>query len=83
MDQQFETKARETMRLVAFMMAIDESFENIKAFQERIKHEDVIGEYTSEIYNPWWLIPLVVCIASGWLWEWLGRKNAVNTLMSC
>ena len=38
-----------------------------------------LGVKTSEIYNPWWLIPLVVCIASGWLWEWLGRKNAVNT----
>jgi len=34
MDQQFETKARETMRLVAFMMAIDESFENINAANE-------------------------------------------------
>ncbi|MCP6565351.1 histidinol dehydrogenase, partial [Klebsiella pneumoniae] len=32
--------------------ALTQSFENIKAFQERIKHEDVIGEYTSEIYNP-------------------------------
>ena len=34
-----------------------------------------LGVKTSEIYNPWWLIPLVVCIASGWLWEWIGRKN--------
>ena len=34
-----------------------------------------LGVETSEIYNPWWLIPLVVCIASGWLWEWIGRKN--------
>jgi hypothetical protein len=39
MDQQFETKARETMRLVAFMMAIDESFENIKAAIEIAEKE--------------------------------------------
>ena len=39
MDQQFETKASETMRLVAFMMAIDESFENIKATIEVAEKE--------------------------------------------
>lgn len=32
--------------------ALIESYENIKAFQERIKHENVIGENTSQIYNP-------------------------------
>ena len=39
----------------------------------------VIGAKASEIYNPWWLIPFVVCIASGWFWEWLGRKKNANT----
>ena len=35
----------------------------------------VLGAKASEIYNPWWLIPFVACIASGWFWEWLGRKE--------
>ncbi|ANZ33761.1 histidinol dehydrogenase [Staphylococcus carnosus] len=32
--------------------ALKESYENIKSFQERIKHENVIGKNTSLIYNP-------------------------------
>jgi hypothetical protein len=39
MDQQFKTKAQETMREVAFMMAINESFEKIKATIEAAEKE--------------------------------------------
>jgi hypothetical protein len=34
-----------------------------------------LGVEASEIYNPWWLIPFIVCIASGWFWERFGRKK--------
>lgn len=33
-------------------IALEESYENIKSFQQKIKHENVIGEHTSQIYHP-------------------------------
>lgn len=49
-----KSQIEESLNLISpeLKQALTQSFENIKSFQERIKHEDVIGENTSEIYNP-------------------------------